>query len=299
MRAFFLFTLLCMLQPGWSEEKCQSWASLADFENQLGSLQARADTVADTSVRKELVTFLDSVDGYVKELVESIKKAPDDSKAMQLSARPINDMKDQMSDNAFSSVIMHDFDSVYNEMIGRDLRAAYRDILDKQRRIMDRKYFGKDMEEANILEGWVNSHVSWTKTTEPEGNGTFRHMGVSPIEITLLRLEPVALINKSNINEGGLVTVGITRHFLPQVVPCSDKLKEYFTSNCIKRIGLRLGAGAYRDDNRDTRFLFGGGVQALSFGFWIVDIPENNNTIKFGITLTDLGIIKKVLPFLL
>lgn len=191
---------------------------------------------------------------------------------------------------ALQTSIAMSFDTVYTRCIANPvLLRKFVDVTVPSRILMERKYLSGD--EANLLEGYLNGHLHFTRT---DPDPTKPNFGVSPWEF-LFRFEPIYMAYEPEVeNLGVLLDVGLLRHFLPVAGATAGTLEETFASRWLRRLGLKLGGGFYSDE---FNWVAGGAVQVSALSGWVLYDWEREQ-IGFAVGVTDLSLFEKYLPIL-
>lgn len=162
--------------------------------------------------------------------------------------------------------------------------------------LFELKYFEEDdKRSANFIEGFLNGKVPLLRYEEGN-NSWYRQHGISAWEATA-RFEPIALMN-SDKDLGGLVALGLVFNFFPEVdIDAENPLKvdtnTTFWSKYVKRVGLRLGAGATFDQGNA---LIGSGIQVQAFTVWGVFNTDDSEWYA-AVGISEWDWIKKYLPY--
>ena len=179
------------------------------------------------------------------------------------------------------------------------LEGDYLEYLVVKHELLERKYFEEDdPTQANLLEGWINGRFDLFRYRE-KGEAWYRHHGVSAWEATV-RTEPVVVFSGAN-DAGVLFAGGLIYDFFPEVSqrpddPYTADVHEDFLSRQVKRVGLRVGAGAVFD-GEGPDLLLGLGLQVRAVSLWATYQPEDTDwSLAFGISEWDW--LKKLRPFL-
>jgi len=123
------------------------------------------------------------------------------------------------------------------------------------------------------------------------------HLGISPWE-AVIRLEPAATF-KHGAQAAVLGAAGLSYTFFPAI----DRGKrppgfeENFWSKWPKKSGGRIAVGVGSSGGK-ARILLGTGVQINALGLWGLYDLEGRDFL-FGLSASDLSIIKKVVPWFL
>lgn len=166
-----------------------------------------------------------------------------------------------------------------------------------RKKLFEFKYFEEDdPKQANMLEGWLNGTIPFTRYREEEK--WYRQDGVSKWEASM-RIEPLIILENGN-HPGVLAAAGLLYNFFPMVGQSQDDkfqatVEDDLFSKYLKRTGLKLGAGALFDDP-DTEFLAGLGLQLRAWSLWGV-YSTGESRYSLALSLSEWDWLKKALPF--
>lgn len=162
--------------------------------------------------------------------------------------------------------------------------------------LLERKYFALG-DGGNILEGWLNGLLGFTRAEPDPSRADLEHFGVSPWEVPV-RVEPLYLLKGADVqNFGGVLSAGLLYHFFPSVEVVENeagavKVGEGFASKFLEASGIKVGAGAHGED---LHWMAGLGLQVSSFSLWGLYTWEEER-LDLALSLSDLGLVKTLLP---
>jgi len=188
----------------------------------------------------------------------------------------------------------------YDAYLQPFLLDEYIGLVALQDRLLERKYFKSETAQySNFIERYINGKWSLTRADHSDITKVLGepHLGISPWE-AIVRLEPAATFNRG-AQAAILGTAGLSYTFFPVI----DRSKtppgfdESFWSKWLKKSGGKITIGVGSNENK-ARILAGTGVQINAVVLWALYEPEGRD-FMFGLSASDLGVIKKIVPWFL
>jgi hypothetical protein len=246
--------------------------------------------------KKYLLSCLAAAD-HLNDLEAGDRRVPEAfHKLVSMRLEAINGLTPQTS----SAAGVRAEKDAYDAYLQPFLLDEYIGLVALQDRLLERKYFKNETTQySNFIERYINSKWSLTRADHSDITKVLKepHLGVSPWE-AIIRLEPAATFNRG-AQAAAIGTAGLSYTFFPVI----DRSKtppgfdESFWSKWLKKSGGKVGIGVGSNENR-ARILVGTGLQINAVVLWALYEPEGRD-FMFGLSASDLGVIKKVVPWFL